>query len=315
MNNCDFRLPSVISDQFILDFISLLHQATPSHTPFTPSFTSSLLERSSTVFKSEPNLLNISFTTKSDENMYVITGDTHGQLKDVLQIFTTYGLPSSSRIYHICFKGNHESLSVCSLYGFKDEINDKYKENNDMIFNAFGNLFKTLPLAAVVAKTTFCSHAGIFARNHLHEPGRVEEINDVNRFVDEDLDPLSIMNQLLWSDPELADGFAENEFRGAGIVWGSKQSAMFLTANNLKFIIRGHESADCRAHRTGYRLGGITDGYVQDHFAFEGGSYTVFSAPAKDVEIFGMLQPCRGAVGLLLYPYDELVFQQIQEVE
>ncbi|KAL7722297.1 Serine/threonine-protein phosphatase [Entamoeba marina] len=259
MNNCDFRLPSVISDQFILDFISLLHQATPSHTPFTPSFTSSLLERSSTVFKSEPNLLNISFTTKSDENMYVITGDTHGQLKDVLQIFTTY--------------------------------------------------------AAVVAKTTFCSHAGIFARNHLHEPGRVEEINDVNRFVDEDLDPLSIMNQLLWSDPELADGFAENEFRGAGIVWGSKQSAMFLTANNLKFIIRGHESADCRAHRTGYRLGGITDGYVQDHFAFEGGSYTVFSAPAKDVEIFGMLQPCRGAVGLLLYPYDELVFQQIQEVE
>ncbi|KAL7712220.1 Serine/threonine-protein phosphatase [Entamoeba marina] len=173
-----------------------------------------------------------------------------------------------------------------------------------MIFNAFWKSFKTLPLAAVVAKTTFCSHAGIFARNHLHEPGRVEEINDVNRFVDEDLDPLSIMNQLLWSDPELADGFAENEFRGAGIVWGSKQSAMFLTANNLKFIIRGHESADCRAHRTGYRLGGITDGYVQDHFAFEGGSYTVFSAPAKI-----------GAVGLLLYPYDELVFQQIQEVE
>ena len=173
-----------------------------------------------------------------------------------------------------------------------------------------GEFFKSLPLAATIADTCFCSHGGIFSKNHLTQPGNVNDINIIDRFIDEDINPVSTFNQLLWSDPDLSDGFRLNEFRGIGIIWGSRQSSLFLQENKLKFIIRSHESPEARFERVHYRLGGMQEGYVQDHCTYEGGSYTVYSAPHDKVNVQGYIQPCRGAVAFLLYPYDEICFQQ-----
>lgn len=276
------------------------------------------------------------FGYPTENHVYVLLGDYVDRGMYGIEILTTLCLLKLHNPESIYFlRGNHESLAMNDEYGFTVELKQKFGDKQNSLFNqqlenikdgkceqnvddediidikkCCGYLFQSLPLACVIAKTAFCAHAGIFSRNQLTQPGYLNEINEINRFIDEENHPTSIFNQLLWSDPELSDGFVLNEFRGVGILWGSKQSSLFLQQNDLKFIIRSHESPQARFERVHYRLGGMQDGYVQDHCTYEGGAYTVYSAPCDEVLLQGCLQPCRGAVGFLLYPYDEICFQQ-----
>lgn len=110
-----------------------------------------------------------------------VCGDTHGQFKDVLNIFSdgVGGYPSAGNVYvfngdlvdrgpmsfeivmsllsmklsdpsavHI-LRGNHESISMSYEYGFRAELARKYPSQPHM-YQTFIQLFRVLPIAAVI---------------------------------------------------------------------------------------------------------------------------------------------------------------------
>ncbi|BFU23527.1 ser/thr protein phosphatase 5, putative [Entamoeba histolytica HM-1:IMSS-B] len=341
MNHLTGQLPEVLTNEYCQNIIRRMKEREGELTGLPHNLIIDILVKGTEYLRLTDNLIKIEPEKKDDDHYFIIVGDLHGQFNDLIKIFDKFGYPTKQHVYILLgdyvdrgidgleilvtmsilkltepqsiyfLRGNHESLAMNSLYGFTDEIKSKFPQDYNSVLDACGEFYKSLPLAAVVANSAFCAHGGIFSRNELTQPGFIEEINSIDRFIDEDSNnPISLFNQLLWSDPELADGFKKNDFRGVGIVWGSKQSNLFLQQNHLKFIIRAHESPEARCIRVRYRLGGMQDGYVQDHCTCEGGAYTLYSAPCDKVCIQGVIQPCLGAVAVLLYPYNELCFQQ-----
>lgn len=110
-----------------------------------------------------------------------VCGDTHGQFKDVLNIFSDEigGYPSQGNVYvfngdlvdrgpmsfeivmsllsmklsdpsavHI-LRGNHESISMSYDYGFRAELVKKYP-SQPLMYQTFIQLFRVLPIAAVI---------------------------------------------------------------------------------------------------------------------------------------------------------------------
>ena len=55
-------------------------------------------------------------------------------------------------------RGNHESRSMGTMYGFEDEVLSKYTRD---IYERFMLSFDNLPLASVVNNKYFCVHGGI----------------------------------------------------------------------------------------------------------------------------------------------------------
>ena len=117
-------------------------------------------------------------------------GDLHGQVADLIYILDESGLPSPTNKYifngdfvdrgndgvevmcvllsllvsepHsiVLNRGNHEDERVNEMYGFSDECIAKYDEG---IFALFVDLFNHLPVCALVDKSVFVIHGGLFA--------------------------------------------------------------------------------------------------------------------------------------------------------
>lgn len=121
--------------------------------------------------------------------MFQIVGDIHGQFVDLLRLFDHSGWPPKSRYMFLgdyvdrgpqgletftllaCLKlkypndvwllrGNHESDNVNKIYGFYDEVLQKYPEKFD-IWELFVQTFNNLPVAGLVGKKIFGMHGGI----------------------------------------------------------------------------------------------------------------------------------------------------------
>lgn len=104
-------------------------------------------------------------------------GDIHGQYYDLYNIYKLNGVPAINNKYlfngdfvdrgsfsvecmltliawkcankdflHMT-RGNHEAKQVNHIYGFKGEVEAKYKDQG--VYNAFSELFCALPLAYV----------------------------------------------------------------------------------------------------------------------------------------------------------------------
>jgi serine/threonine-protein phosphatase PP1 catalytic subunit len=71
----------------------------------------------------------------------------------------------------------------------------QFKFKDLAVWNLFSDSFACLPLAAVVNQSTFLVHGGV---SPMFE--RVEEINQLNRFIDTFED--EAVQDMLWSDPE-----------------------------------------------------------------------------------------------------------------
>ncbi len=122
----------------------------------------------------------------------VVVGDLHGQIADLLHIFSIKGLPSPDNMYifngdfvdrgddscevlAVVFgfkvlypsavflnRGNHESGEMTESMGFMDECKAKYEENeDDYIYNLCLTAFSLLPLATVVNNDVFVVHGGV----------------------------------------------------------------------------------------------------------------------------------------------------------
>lgn len=88
-------------------------------------------------------------------------------------------------------RGNHESRSMTEHFTFRSECLDKYDEE---VYEAFMELFDSLPLAVDVNNDYLCVHGGISP--HLN---KATDIDKINRYVEPPLEGL--LCDLLWSDP------------------------------------------------------------------------------------------------------------------
>lgn len=205
----------------------------------------------------------------------LIVGDTHGQLADVLWIFTEYGLPSKTNVYlfngdvadrgshaveiflllFTCMlacpgsvylsRGNHENMEInerAQHYGggFAEEVRAKYEPDLFVLFTA---LFELLPLGFVVAQKALVIHGGLWRHrgvtlNQLRQLSHRRQCPEAPQTYDD-----YIFFDLLWSDPHPEDGDGVHESsRGDGcILFGRDMTVEFLRRNSLQLIVRSHQ--------------------------------------------------------------------------
>jgi len=232
-----------------------------------------------TLFKTLPNLVEIDIPKNEH---FTVCGDVHGQFFDVLNIFELNGLPDLDNPYlfngdfvdrgsfsyeviltFFAFKllypkqffmtrGNHESRTMNSMYGFKGEIVHKA---DDTAYELFCEAFNLLPLGAILSKKVLVVHGGLFSQDNV----TIDQIQKIDR----NCQPpdTGLMCEMLWSDPQPQKGRAPSK-RGVALSFGPDVTAKFLKDNQLDLLVRSHEVKD--------------DGYEVDH---DGKCITVFSAP------------------------------------
>ncbi|CAB9510566.1 Phytochrome-associated serine/threonine-protein phosphatase [Seminavis robusta] len=235
-----------------------------------------LIEQAIDVLKKEDTLIDLR-STKSNHKQVIVVGDLHGSLKclrrvsdivgdmgdpekvvvfagdfvdrgeNSLEVFFTlllYKLVYPKNV--ILLRGNHEDSMIASVYGFCDEIRDKYGPRRGAnIFKSMSDLFAALPVCAVT-DTSFIVHGGLPSDNF--SLSQVAEITPDERcklhtVMESRNEHEKLLEGLIWSDPSDFDGVAENA-RGCGIEFGPDVVKDFLDRHNLQYIVRGHEPAE-----------------------------------------------------------------------
>ena len=212
-----------------------------------------------------------------------ICGDVHGQFHDVLKLFEIGGQPSETKYlflgdyvdrglhsvetlalllaYKIKYpdrffllRGNHESRKVNTLYGFYEEIVQRFGHAGP--WKLCNEIFDLLPLAALVDDKLYCVHGGLSPQ--------VKLVDQVVLFERRKEIPEKIcaVSDICWSDPqEDMEEWGPNP-RGAGHLFGRRPVKEFCFNNNLQCIVRAHQL--------------INDGY---QWLFDNKLVTVWSAP------------------------------------
>ena len=248
----------------VLDAFSMLYEEAPgdAETTICPRFTASTL---SFLCRSAIAEFTKRSVVERVDSPVIVVGDLHGSLADLLNIFKTYGLPPERKYLflgdyvdrgefsvqvisylfallctypeHVTLvRGNHEFRSVCSSYGFRDDVLNEYQPS---VFNSFVEAFSYMPLAAVVDGKIFCVHGGI--PEHFNG---VEEIDALIRPI-ETFDGNKLVEDLLWSDPTRFGSLRFGRVgRSRGHVYGANSVDEFYKKTGISAIIRGHESVD-----------------------------------------------------------------------
>ena len=240
-------------NSLIYSCLGLIALGTPVTTEFTLSTAQKLLDQTYDLFLKEPILLCL-------EPPIHIVGDLHGNYEDLLRIFQRKRFPPQEKylflgdyvdrgkkaveIMFLLFllkikfpnnifllRGNHESESVSSAYGFYDEVSLKY---NGQLFYQFQRVFSKFPIAAVIKKKIFCIHGGLSPSLSL-----ISKLKDKEK--PENVEGDSFFLDCLWSDPrDMKDDFQANN-RGCGHFFNSAALDKFLQKNDLDLMIRAHE--------------------------------------------------------------------------
>jgi serine/threonine-protein phosphatase 5 len=189
-----------------------------------------------------------------EDDEITICGDIHGQYYDLLNIFKTNGNPSPRNEYifngdfvdrgsfsveciltlmawkcvglhHLHMtRGNHEAKQVNMIYGFKGEVEAKYKDIG--VYEAFSEFFCTLPLAYVLNNRVMVCHGGLPSVDGVTLP----ELQKINRFIEPP--DKGNMCDLLWADPVPGTGRKPSK-RGVSMHFGEDISHRFLDENKL----------------------------------------------------------------------------------
>lgn len=130
-------------------------------------------------------------------------------------------------------RGNHEDEQIMLLYGFYDECKRRYDVK---LFKLFADLFRVLPVAALINGTIFCMHGGISS-----ELKKIADIPDPR--------PCNIPHSgticdLLWADPEADMSPGVNwvpSSRRISYVFSEAALESFLRENDLDLVCRAHQ--------------------------------------------------------------------------
>jgi len=265
----------------ILDALVKLKKRPPSgQTCWLPVETvNTICERSLHIFSEQDMCLEL-------EAPLNLCGDIHGQFHDLLRIFENGGYPPASNylflgdyvdrgkrsletvlllfLYKIKYpenffllRGNHESPSICRIYGFYDECKQRY---NVKLWKTFCDVFNYLPVCAVIDDRVICMHGGL-SHMMLDSSIRVRDVvQNIQRPAD--IPDQGLLCDLLWSDPhQEVQGFGAND-RGVSVSFGQDVVRQFLQKEDMDLVVRAHQV--------------VEDGY---EFFGDRKLVTIFSAP------------------------------------
>ncbi|CAJ0569845.1 unnamed protein product, partial [Mesorhabditis spiculigera] len=235
----------------------------------------------------------------------VIVGDIHGQYYDLIRMFNTFGETNKDgsasvsgvtngrylflgdyvdrgtnslecimmvftlkilfpRHYGL-LRGNHECRAINKVYGFYDELVDRYGQDDaDALWHSFNNAFAMLPLAAMIGKKILCMHGGISPELH-----SLEDIRAIKRPLEDPASyPTTLAVDLLWADPMIGlSGWVPNHVRGVSCYFGEDRVEAICKQLGLELIVRAHQM--------------MQNGY---HFFCNRKLITIFTAPRYFVE-------------------------------
>ena len=193
---------------------------------------------------------------------FIIVGDLHGNLIDLLRIFSHHGYPPQSNYiflgdyidrgafsletiilliaikcqypqHIVLLRGNHEFISVNQDSSFGDEIWHLYE--NNVLIHQFNQLFKEFPLAALLNKQWLCLHGGIGPSF-----SKIEQLKTMQtKYSNFDDNP--IVQDIVWSDPNPKVDYFQLSPRGSGHLFGTRAFDEFIAENKIIGIVRGHE--------------------------------------------------------------------------
>ena len=210
---------------------------------------------------------------------FVVVGDIHGNIDDLIRIFEKEGYPPKKQYIFLgdyvdrgqyslevitllfaiklrcprsvfLLRGNHEGNKCTKIYGFKDDCIYRF---NKEIYREFLHAFAELPIAAVVNQSVMCVHGGISQNIK-----KLEDLEDL--FKDYNIE--GEIADLLWSDPSNSVKCFSQSDRKQGHKFNHQALCHFFQQNGLSMLIRGHSFCQ--------------NGYSFD-FGIDGGCLTVFS--------------------------------------
>ena len=256
-------ISSAILDAYSSIFMNIsIDYSYVGHEPFyIPKFSKKdllqLIYSAKRIFENESCLLHL-------YSPFVIVGDVHGNIRDLLRIFAQNGSPITTNYIFLgdyvdrgehsvevislllalkvsypksiyLLRGNHEFREINSIYGFHDQVLDSYDED---LYNAFNNCFDYLPFAALLDSKYFLVHGGISPFLE-----KVEQITSIEKPVKSfnEGDQKDLICDLVWSDPIQIYAYYWNSERGHGHIYGLEAMKIFLENNSLKGIIRSHQ--------------------------------------------------------------------------
>ena len=211
------------------------------------------------LLKREPNLLRL----KAPLNLF---GDIHGQFGDLVRFIHMINRSNGKKRFifngdivdrgscsieclmllfamKFCFpndvyimRGNHESMDINQMYGFKTECLERYgDEVGFKIWTDLNTTLQLLPICCTINESIFCTHGGI-PRQPLNS---LDDINKINRNMI--IPNEGIMCDLMWSDPKShKTQWADNE-RGVSYTFNQYALQKFMTKHNLSLVCRAHE--------------------------------------------------------------------------
>ena len=139
----------------------------------------------------------------------------------------------------ITLRGNHEPPPNLTPHphDLPYRLRAKFGSEWSTVYQRIFTTFQLLPHAAIYNGEIFLVHGGV--------PVNVTELtlHDI-AYADMLYPKKTVLEELLWSDPdEYIDEWTYSP-RGAGYLFGRNVTMRFLSKFNLKFIIRGHEPCE-----------------------------------------------------------------------
>lgn len=191
-----------------------------------------------------------------------VVGDIHGQFHDLLEIFRIGNSPPHTNYLFLgdyvdrgfysvetvlllivlklrypervfLIRGNHESRTITTNYGFYSEILEKYNGSTG-VWACITDLFDYIPLGATIDGRLLAVHGGLSPSCQ-----QLDQIRTVDRFREIPHD--GIMADLVWSDPDTEILDFKLSPRGAGYLFGLDVMNKFCHDNRLVQLIRAHQ--------------------------------------------------------------------------
>mmetsp|Transcript_47971 Transcript_47971/g.148376 ORF Transcript_47971/g.148376 Transcript_47971/m.148376 type:complete len:507 (+) Transcript_47971:61-1581(+) len=224
------------------------------------------------IFKSQPVLLRV------PEPPCKIFGDIHGQLRDLLLLFKSFGMPGTSECSNAVFngdfvdrgkhqlevivvlfalkvaypdqvclnRGNHEDNTMNARYGFQKACN-VLGAHTPRIFQVISTAFSFLPLATLISGKILVLHGGIGDGNW-----QIRALDRVKRPLSHE-DITQPENKwlwnILWSDPIEDDqrhtkvfGVHPSPRSKSAVKFGWNVTQLFCAKNGIDLIVRSHQA-------------------------------------------------------------------------
>jgi protein phosphatase len=224
---------------------------------FTPTDMRGLISKVRPLIEKEENLI------KGSKGDILAVGDTHGDFAatkyivnlwkdekiDNLVFLGDYVDRGEQQLENINFllalklrcpqkvvllRGNHETPSVNSYYGFLSVCIPAFGEEATRMYNEYNDLFSYFS-PAYFSRKILLLHGGI--PKGLGNLGEINALKKGDKKADND-----ILGQILWNDPsELCEKFKPNRTRGIHNIFGKKVFREFLETHDLTMVIRAHE--------------------------------------------------------------------------